>query len=91
MAALPREWRRNERLKGSPRTLRAIYAHCLFPGLFTRIRHTLNRIAAVSERAAAQQRSKQAVMISPLEIMPVLALALAIVFIPLLSDGPPSL
>ena len=28
-------------------------------------------------------------MVSPLEIMPVLALALAIVFIPLLSDGPP--
>ena len=30
-------------------------------------------------------------MVSPLEIMPVLALALAIVLIPFISDGPPSL
>jgi hypothetical protein len=64
--------------------LRAIYARCRFSlGLFTRIRPTLTRSTEAGE------------MISPLEIMleimPVLALALAIVLIPFISDGPPSL
>jgi hypothetical protein len=36
------------------------------------------------------QRPGQADMINPMEIMPVLALALALALIPFISDGPPS-
>jgi hypothetical protein len=38
---------------------------------------------------ARWQRRQGDIMINPLDIMPILALALMIAFIPLLADGPP--
>jgi hypothetical protein len=48
----------------------------------------LKPVGEIASTAAAAAKGSEVFMVNPLEIMPVLAMAVLITFIPVLSDGP---